>query len=57
MPSECRGVRVDRVGSRLVIEAVPKPGADIALEVYTAHERSGLLASLIGLDVDVVAAA
>jgi exopolyphosphatase/guanosine-5'-triphosphate,3'-diphosphate pyrophosphatase len=52
-----QGVRVDRVGSRLVIEAVPKPGADIALEVYTAHERSGLLASLIGLDVDVVAAA
>jgi exopolyphosphatase / guanosine-5'-triphosphate,3'-diphosphate pyrophosphatase len=39
---------------RLVIEAVTGLGADISLEVYTAHERSGLLASVLGLQVDVV---
>jgi exopolyphosphatase/guanosine-5'-triphosphate,3'-diphosphate pyrophosphatase len=49
-------VRVARRGRRLVIEAVPKDGADIALEVYTAHERRQLLAEVFGVDVEVIAA-
>jgi exopolyphosphatase/guanosine-5'-triphosphate,3'-diphosphate pyrophosphatase len=49
-------VRVERPDGRLVVEAIAKDGADIALEVYTAHERSGLLAEIFGVEVDVVAA-
>jgi hypothetical protein len=50
-------VDIDRRDDRLVVEATPKDGVDIGLEVYTAHERSGLLADIFGVDVDVVAAA
>jgi exopolyphosphatase/guanosine-5'-triphosphate,3'-diphosphate pyrophosphatase len=49
-------VRVARDGERLVVEALGRDGVDVALEVYTAHERSGLLAEVFGLTVDVVAA-
>jgi exopolyphosphatase/guanosine-5'-triphosphate,3'-diphosphate pyrophosphatase len=49
-------VRAGRHGDRLVVEAVGKDGIDVGLEVYTAHERSGLLADVFGLDVEIVAA-
>jgi len=50
-------VRVERDGERIIVAAVGKDGSDIALEVYTAHERSGLLAEVFGVGVVVVAAA
>ena len=49
-------VRVVSDVDRLVVEAHGRERADVALEVYTAHERSGLLAEVFGLDVDVIAA-
>ncbi len=48
-------VRAVAHGDRLRIEAVHAPDRDIALEVYTAQERSGLLADVLGRRVDVVA--
>lgn len=51
-----RAVRTDRASKQLVVEAVAEPGTDLALEVWTAHERSGLLAEVLGLPVAVVAA-
>jgi len=42
--------------TRLVIEAHARQHVDVALEVYTAQERSGLLADVLGLDVDIIAA-
>ena len=42
-------------GKRLIIEAVSRDRADISLEVYTAHERSGLLETVLGCRVDVLA--
>ncbi len=41
-------------GKRLVIEAVARDQADISLEVYTAHERGGLLEDVLGRRVDVL---
>ncbi len=49
-------VRAVREGKRLVVEAVAVPGTDVSLEVWTAHERSGLLAEVLGLPVTFVAA-
>jgi len=51
------GVRAVRRRRRLVVEALPRPGADVGLEVYTANERSGLLADVLGLEVEVAAGA
>ena len=36
------------------IEAIAQPGMDIGLEVYTAHERSGLLEQVLAMRVDVI---
>ena len=44
-------------GGRLRIEAVHAPDRDVALEVYTAQERSALLAEVLERRVDVVAVA
>ncbi len=49
-------VRARRDGRRVVVEAVAAPGSDVSLEVWTAHERSPLLAEVLGLPVTVVAA-
>ncbi|MGY6501887.1 MAG: Ppx/GppA phosphatase family protein [Acidimicrobiales bacterium] len=51
------GVRghVDADTERLVIEVASEPGSDASLELYSANERKDLLASALGLDVDVVA--
>ncbi|MBI5087760.1 MAG: exopolyphosphatase, partial [Actinobacteria bacterium] len=49
------GVRAEVRRQRLLIEAIARPGADISLEVYTAHERSTLLEQVLGLRVDVLA--
>lgn len=51
------GVRVVRRGQRLVVEALADPGADVSVEAYTAQDRSALLAEVLGLQVEVVAAA
>jgi exopolyphosphatase / guanosine-5'-triphosphate,3'-diphosphate pyrophosphatase len=37
---------------KLVIEAVPDGEADLSLELYTANERKGLLADVLGVPVD-----
>lgn len=42
--------------NRLVVEAHARQRNDVALEVYTAQERSGLLAEVFGLEVQVTAA-
>lgn len=53
-------VRVERrtggTEGRVVIEAVPADDRDIALEVYSAHERCALLSDVLGRRVDVMAA-
>jgi exopolyphosphatase / guanosine-5'-triphosphate,3'-diphosphate pyrophosphatase len=41
-------------GRRLILEAVARAGADIGLEVFTAHERSALLEEVLGLRVDLL---
>jgi exopolyphosphatase/guanosine-5'-triphosphate,3'-diphosphate pyrophosphatase len=41
---------------RLVIEAESKRGKEISLELYTANERSDLLAEVLGQRVEIVAA-
>jgi exopolyphosphatase/guanosine-5'-triphosphate,3'-diphosphate pyrophosphatase len=48
------GVRATVRGKTLMIEAIADPGADISLDVYTAHERSGLLEDVLGKRVDVL---
>jgi exopolyphosphatase/guanosine-5'-triphosphate,3'-diphosphate pyrophosphatase len=48
------GVRAEVNRKRLVIEAIAQPGLDIGLEVYTAHERSGLLEQVLAMRVDVI---
>ncbi len=48
-------VRATRRGSRLLIEAVHRAGSDASLDVYTAHQRAGLLEEVLGLRVDVLA--
>jgi exopolyphosphatase/guanosine-5'-triphosphate,3'-diphosphate pyrophosphatase len=48
----------DRSGDRtLVIEARADGGADLELELYTANDRSGLLAEVLERPVEIVAAA
>lgn len=49
-------LRATRRGRRLLIEAIHRPDVDVSLEVYTAHERSGLLEQVLGMRVDVLAA-
>lgn len=49
-------VRVLRRDGRLVVEAVAADERDIALEVYSAHERCGLLDEVLDMRVDVLAA-
>lgn len=50
-------VRCRARGGRLVVEAVPEPGQDIALELFAANARADLLADALGSTVEVVAAA
>jgi exopolyphosphatase/guanosine-5'-triphosphate,3'-diphosphate pyrophosphatase len=47
-------VRSGGRGARVVVEAVARAQADISLEVYTAHERSGLLEDVLGRRVDLL---
>jgi len=51
------GVRATRRGKRLLVEALHRPDTDVSLEVYTANERAALLAQVLGLHVDLLAAA
>jgi exopolyphosphatase/guanosine-5'-triphosphate,3'-diphosphate pyrophosphatase len=46
-------VRAERRGGALAVTAVAQSGADVSLEVYTANERSALLAEVFGLSVAV----
>ena len=48
-------VRVRRRGRRIVVEARPAGPQDLDLEVYTANERTGLLAEVLSTRVEVVA--
>jgi len=43
-------------GDRVTVEMVPHDDADLSLERYTASERTGLLAELLGAEVVVTAA-
>ena len=49
------GLRATARSNRLLIEAIARNGTDISLEVYTAHERSGLLEEVLRRRVDVLA--
>jgi exopolyphosphatase / guanosine-5'-triphosphate,3'-diphosphate pyrophosphatase len=49
-------VEVTRTDGRLLIEAIGRAGTDVELEVYTASQRSGLLADVLALDVDITGA-
>jgi len=49
-------VHAARRGRRLVIEPVARDGADVSLEAYTAQERSTLLADVLGMPIEVIAA-
>jgi exopolyphosphatase/guanosine-5'-triphosphate,3'-diphosphate pyrophosphatase len=51
------GLGVHVRDGRLVVEARPLAGADLELEIYTANDRSGLLADVLGKPVEVIAAA
>lgn len=51
-----QAVRTRTLPRRLVVEAVPADDRDIGLELYTAGERSALLAAVLGRPVEVVAA-
>jgi exopolyphosphatase/guanosine-5'-triphosphate,3'-diphosphate pyrophosphatase len=51
------GLRSTARGQRLVIEATHRRGRDITLEIYSANERSALLSQVLGVRVEVVAAA
>jgi exopolyphosphatase / guanosine-5'-triphosphate,3'-diphosphate pyrophosphatase len=50
------GVQCQVKDGTLVIEAVPRPGADVALELYSAEQRKELLESTLGCPVTVVLA-
>jgi hypothetical protein len=41
----------------VVVEVVPQPDQDVALELYSANERTGLLATALERPVEVVAVA
>ena len=43
-------------GGTLTFEAVPAPGADVSLELYSANNRAELLAEVLGSPVEVVEA-
>jgi exopolyphosphatase / guanosine-5'-triphosphate,3'-diphosphate pyrophosphatase len=47
-------VDVDRVGDRLRVTASAANGAPLTLELYAAQERTPLLVSALGLDIDIV---
>ena len=49
-------IRTRREAKTLVIEAVPRDGADLSLELYTAAERKELLEEVLGRPVVVVEA-
>ena len=49
------GLRATARSNRLLIEAIARNGMDISLEVYTAHQRSGLLEEVLRRRVDVLA--
>lgn len=49
-------VRARVVRGRLLVDAVPAAGADLALELYAANERRGLLEEVVGMPVEVRAA-
>jgi exopolyphosphatase/guanosine-5'-triphosphate,3'-diphosphate pyrophosphatase len=44
----------DADDGRLVIDVAPAPGEDLQLDLYAAAQRTGLLAELVGTDVEVV---
>lgn len=44
-------VQLDSADGRIVIEPVVDPGEDIAIEVFAANERAGLLETALGLEV------
>ncbi len=46
--------RVD--GDRLAIDVLPRPGADVGLELYAASLRTALLEQVVGMPIDLVAA-
>lgn len=47
-------VTVRRAGERVLVEAHASSGADLALELYAANERRGLLETVLGVPVEVV---
>jgi exopolyphosphatase/guanosine-5'-triphosphate,3'-diphosphate pyrophosphatase len=47
-------LRCREVGDRLVIEVEPTPGADTEVEMWSADERKGLLAEVLGRPVELV---
>ncbi|MEO5724015.1 MAG: Ppx/GppA phosphatase family protein, partial [Ilumatobacteraceae bacterium] len=49
-------LRVTMRGHKLTVHAATRRGRDIALELYTANERTALLAEVLGCQVEVVAA-
>lgn len=49
-------VDVSRGGGRLTVAAVPRDGADLGLELFSAAQRSDLLAEALDLDIEVVGA-
>ena len=44
------------LGDVLTVTAVPRAGADIGLEIFSAGQRSDLLAEALGRQVEVVGA-
>lgn len=52
--SSVEGVRVSSADGHLTIEALPRPGADISLELFSAAQRADLLAEAFKLPVNVV---
>jgi exopolyphosphatase/guanosine-5'-triphosphate,3'-diphosphate pyrophosphatase len=51
-----RGVDVARGRQRLTVVAVPRDGADVGLELFSAAQRADLLAETLDVAVDVVSA-
>jgi exopolyphosphatase/guanosine-5'-triphosphate,3'-diphosphate pyrophosphatase len=51
------GVRTTRRGGVLLAEALHDPGVEVDLDVYAANDRAGLLSDVLGLAVEVRAAA
>jgi exopolyphosphatase/guanosine-5'-triphosphate,3'-diphosphate pyrophosphatase len=48
-------VRCRTDGDQLVIEVVPRPEADVALELHAASQRLDLLGSILALDIEITA--